>query len=177
MIQLKEFNMPPFMLALQEAIPAHVRPVVDYVWANKDLFIKWPQKQLLLMPGTTRESYHKYDQTVLEQMKKAGIKPNTLSNGPALAVFALAGGERPFRASNKKQWTIHHIYDGQFPHSAPANSTHAVKNGDYFTDSAGLVAIHPVADALADEVPYFAWLLRYEAFLRYGFDPDNAFVG
>lgn len=168
--------MPPFMLELQEAILSDVHPVVDYVWANKDAFIKWPQKQLLLMPGTTRENYHKYDQTVLEQMRKAGIKPNTLSNGPAIAVFALAGGERPFRANSRKQWTIHHIYDSQFPYSLSEISTHAVKHGNYFTEAAGLVAIHPIADALADEVPYFAWLLRYEAFLKFGFDPDKAFV-
>lgn len=168
--------MPPFMLELQDAVPAHVRSVLNYVWANKDAFIKWPQKQLLLMPGTIRVNYHKYDQAVLEQTRKAGVKPDTRSNGPAIVVFALAGGERPFRASNKKQWTIHHIYDGKFPHSSSELSIHAVKHGNYFTEAAGLVAIHPVADALADEVPYFAWLLRYEAFLRFGFDPDSAFV-
>ena len=44
-----------------------------------------------------------------------------------------------------------------------------------FTEAAGLVAIHPLADALADEVPYFAWLLRFEAYQRYGFDPDGVF--
>jgi len=38
--------------------------------------------------------------------------------------------------------------------------------------SAGLVAIHPVAEALKDEYFYFAWLLRHEAFLRFKYDPD-----
>ena len=37
---------------------------------------------------------------------------------------------------------------------------------------AGLVAIHPIAEALKDEYFYFAWLLRHEAFLRFGYDPD-----
>jgi hypothetical protein len=45
-----------------------------------------------------------------------------------------------------------------------------------FTHSAGLVAVHPLADALADEVPYFAWLLRSEAFRRFRFDPDGVFA-
>jgi hypothetical protein len=45
----------------------------------------------------------------------------------------------------------------------------------YFTQSAGLVAIHPVADALADEFAVFAWRLRAEAFLRFGYDPEGAF--
>ena len=73
------------------------------------------------------------------------------------------------------QWSIHHVYDGKFP--APGRrTTHAVKEGRYFTEAAGLVAIHPIADVLADEVPYFAWLLRREAFERFGFDPDDVFT-
>ena len=51
-------------------------------------------------------------------------------------------------------------------------SLHAVKDGRRFTQSAGLVAIHPIAEALKDEYLYFAWLLRHEAFLRFGYDPD-----
>ncbi len=47
--------------------------------------------------------------------------------------------------------------------------------GDDFTEAAGLVAIHPVADALADDLAYCAWLLRHEAYLRFGFDPDRVF--
>ncbi len=43
------------------------------------------------------------------------------------------------------------------------------------TQSAGLAATRPVAEALKDEYVYFAWLLRYEAFLRFGYDPDAAF--
>jgi hypothetical protein len=169
--------MPPFMLKLEEDIPFHVRPVVNYVWTNKDLFIKWPYKKILMMPGTIRENYHKYDQVLIDKLKNAGVKPDSRSNGPAISAFYLAGGERPFRASGRKQWTIHHIYDGQFPVSLATISTRAVMHGDYFTDSAGLVAIHPIADALADETAFFAWLLRYEAFLRFGFDPDNVFTG
>ena len=39
----------------------------------------------------------------------------------------------------------------------------------------GLTATHPVAEALADEDFRFAWLLRREAFLRFGYDPDAVF--
>jgi hypothetical protein len=45
----------------------------------------------------------------------------------------------------------------------------------HFTQSAGLVAIHPIADALADEFGVFAWRLRAEAFLRFGHDPEGVF--
>lgn len=41
--------------------------------------------------------------------------------------------------------------------------------------SAGLVAIHPMADVLADEFGVFAWRLRAEAFRRFGYDPEGAF--
>jgi hypothetical protein len=39
----------------------------------------------------------------------------------------------------------------------------------------GLVAIHPIAEALKDEYSCFAWLLRREAYLRFGCDPDGVF--
>jgi len=50
-----------------------------------------------------------------------------------------------------------------------------MQNGKHFTQSAGLVAIHPIAEALKDEYFYFSWLLRYEAFLRFNYDPDGVF--
>ena len=54
-------------------------------------------------------------------------------------------------------------------------SLHAVKNGKHFTQAAGLVAVHPIAESLKDEYFHFAWLLRREAFLRFGYDPDAVF--
>jgi len=52
---------------------------------------------------------------------------------------------------------------------------HATKKVCHFTQSAGLVAVHPIADALADEFPFFTWLLRAEAFVRFKYDPDGVF--
>lgn len=89
--------------------------------------------------------------------------------------YLLAGGDRPDRVKLNKKWSIHHIYDGSFKAKGMNRIIRAVNEGNYFTESSGLVAVHPVADALADEVPYFAWLLRFEAFQRYGFDPDGVF--
>lgn len=50
-----------------------------------------------------------------------------------------------------------------------------MKDGQLFTEAAGLVALHPVADSLADECAYFAWWLRQQAYERFGFDPDRVF--
>jgi hypothetical protein len=52
---------------------------------------------------------------------------------------------------------------------------HATKDCNHFTQSAGLIAAYPVADALSDEFPFFAWLLRAKAYIRFGYDPDRAF--
>jgi hypothetical protein len=127
------------------------------------------------MPGTVRVKYHYYSPEQLTQIKAARIRPDTRSNGTAIMAYALAGGRRPGRASGREQWCIHHIYDGRYPAPEAASCTRAVTHGAYFTEAAGLVAIHPVADALADELAYFAWLLRHEAFCRFGFDPDGVF--
>jgi phenylalanine-4-hydroxylase len=47
----------------------------------------------------------------------------------------------------------------------------------HFTHTAGLVAVHTVAEALKDGRFYFAWLLRHEAFLRFDYDPDAVLSG
>ena len=149
--------------------------IVDAVWNNGDRYIRWPKRSFLFIPGRTRERYHKYTDEQKEMIRQAGVTPDSRSNGPAIMAFLLAGGERPSRIAPGRQWSVHHIYDGQFPAPGREKTTHAVKDGRYFTEAAGLVAVHPVADALADEVPYFAWLLRLEAFKLFDFDPDGVF--
>ncbi len=155
--------------------PAHVLEVADQIWACRQLFICWPKRALLFMPGTTRVRYHQYTDEQMWTLHEAGINPDTRSNGPAIMAYLLAGGKRPERVSPGRKWSIHHIYDGKFPWPERASTTHSVRDGLCFTEAAGLVAVHPIADALADEVPYFAWLLRQEAFERFGFDPDIIF--
>lgn len=70
---------------------------------------------------------------------------------------------------------MHHIYSGKFPYGAGRQTLHAAKHELHFTQSAGLVAVHPVADALCDELPCFSWLLRGMAFERFRYDPDSVF--
>lgn len=161
---------------LRHSTPAHIREIVERVWDHKDLFVRWPKRALLFMPGTVRVKYHKYTAEQRRLLREADIKPDGRSNGPAVMAFRLAGGQRPTRVAPGRDWSVHHVYDGKFPARGTADTTHAVRDGKYFTEAAGLVAIHPIADALADEVPYFAWLLRREAFERFAFDPDGVFV-
>jgi len=89
---------------------------------------------------------------------------------------AFGADQGPFCISNiTTGWHIDHIYDGKFPWPTRNRSLHAVKNGNHFTQAAGLVAIHPVAEVLKDEYSHFAWLLRREARRRFGYDPDGIF--
>ena len=149
--------------------------VCDIVQANADEFISWPSESLVLLPGVARNvRYHQYPDAVAARLQAAGIRPNTLSNGPAICAFLLAGGVRPMRNTGTG-WHIHHIYDGRFSHPGRETTTHAVQDGRYFTASAGLVAMHPISDAMAHEYSDFAWWLRRQAFERFDFDPDGVF--
>lgn len=163
-----------FVAELRRKIPAQYLSIIDTVWTQPHDFLRWPERAFLFSPGAVRDPYHKYSAEQVAQIKAAGVAQDTRSNGPAIMAFAIAGGERPKGAVGNKQWTIHHIYDGKHP--VPGNRcSHAVKTGHLFSEAAGLVAAHPIADSLADEFAYFAWLLRREAFVRFAFDPDQVF--
>ena len=100
---------------------------------------------------------------------------DTRPNGPAIAAFEIAGGIRPLRFGSTNRWSIHHMYSAKFPYIDRFDSLHATKDGVHFTQTAGLVAMHPIADAMSDEYPFFSWYLRALAFERFGYDPDRVF--
>jgi len=152
------------------------RKIINEVWEHRTKYIQWPAKAILLWPGCVRvrESYKYPDEIKNEAKSKRVPIDSRQGNGPAIMSFLLAGGKRPKR-SNNQGWHIGHIYDRKFPWKMEGKTLHAVKDGNHFTQSAGLVAIHPVAEALADEYFYFAWLLRHEAFVRFNYDPDMVF--
>jgi hypothetical protein len=162
--------------SFRSSTPPHILDITDRVWARKNLFVLWSKICLLFIPDAVRVKYHQYTTEQKGRLGDAGITPDSRSNGPAIIAYRLGGGERPHRISPRRDWSIHHIYDGKFPAHGASASTHAVNDGRYFTEAAGLVAVHLIADALADEVAYFAWLLRRKAFDRFGFDPDGVFT-
>jgi hypothetical protein len=138
--------------------------------------VQWPQRAELLWAGCDRTAkYHNYPDVLKRLFRQQRIMCDARSNGPAVMAHVLAGGHRPKR-SGAHEWTIHHLYDGTFPYAGCTRPPlRAVLDGHHFTQSAGLVAIHPVADALADEFGVFAWRLRAKAFLLFGYDPEGAF--
>lgn len=138
-------------------------------------FVRMPKRARLLLPRRVRDKYHSYPRSIKEEAKAAGVGLDGRTNGPAVAAYRLAGGTRPPRFGSKNSWSIHHIYSGKFPYVDRTDTLHAVKAGAHFTQSAGLVAVHPLADQACDEYPFFAWLLRARAYKRFGYDPDKVF--
>jgi len=163
--------------------PASVRSVVSTVCTNLDDFVSWPQEAILLWDGCDRipesgkkQKYFRFPEP-LKALKKQHklVALDTRQNGPAIAAFLIAGGKRHSRFGSRNSWHIHHLYSGKFPHLIDGVTVHAVKDGRHFTQSAGLVAVHPIADGMCDEFPFFTWYLRAEAFRRFGYDPDCVF--
>jgi hypothetical protein len=140
------------------------------ICTDPEQFFEWPQVGALLWPGCVRtqnDGEHNYPEGIILYLARLGLKPDTRTNGPAIVSFLTAGGKRPNWGN--EGWHIHHIFDGT------EGLRHSVHDGDLFTHSAGLVAAHPVAHHLAHQSALLKWLLRREAFLRFGFDPDGKF--
>ncbi len=153
------------------------------IWRQRETYIRWPRHKRLLWDGLVRHpggksrSCYVYSPDLETEIVQAGYKPDRRNNGPAIHAFQLAGGERPRRPyPSKWGWTIHHIYDGQHRRRRNEPVPRAVKEKQLFTEAAGLVAVHPFADYVAMNVPLLAWLLRWEAFRRFNFDPMNIFT-
>lgn len=143
--------------------------------SDLDSWVKFPVDSVLLWPGCNRDQkQHQWPRHLTYKLKKSGIAPYNRANGPALSSYLFAGGERPLRTDDSG-WSVHHLYSGKFPHPGKTETLHAVKNGSHFTMSAGLVAVHPIADAMADEYACFSWYLRAKAFQLFDYDPDQVF--
>ena len=160
---------------------APVNGVICQVLDHLDEFVKFPKKSVLLWKGCDRigrvTKKHDYPVALKKVLAIERVVRDVRSNGPAITSFLFAGGERPARNQPGRGWNIHHLYDGKITYHGRESSLHAVKDGNHFTQSAGLVAVHPVADALCDEVPAFAWYLRGLSLQKFGYDPDGVYPG
>ncbi len=141
------------------------------ILTDPEQFFQWPQLSALFWPGCVRtenDGEYIFPAELVTHLERLGLKLDTRTNGPAINSFQAAGGKRPNWGN--QGWHIHHIFDGT------EGSPHAVRDGNHFTHSAGLVAAHPVAHHLAHQSDLLKWLLWREAFLRFGFDPSGNFV-
>lgn len=155
------------------------------IWLNQHAYFKWTKKENNFVLSTEwtrkrdpyRDDLYDYSPEMIEKCQRAGVQADGRSNGPAIVTYLVAGGSRPMREDPPTWgWSIHHIYDGKFP--APhqrGRVLNAVQVAGEFTNSRGLVAAHPVADFVAANSRLLAWLLRWEAFRRFKYDPDKIF--
>jgi hypothetical protein len=150
------------------------------LWKEKTFWFRWPKQAMLLQPGWIRDSdgsktdCYPYDAELKHRLKQKKLKPDGRNNGPAILSFLMAGGKRP--VCGDEGWPIHHIYDGRaLVPDAQRKILHAVKSGEHFTHSGGLVALHPAAHLAVHQSEFLAWLLRREAYIRFGYDPDGIF--
>ncbi|MFA6020915.1 MAG: hypothetical protein WC722_11695 [Rhodospirillales bacterium] len=156
--------------------PVAHKDVVGLVLGSIDDFIRWPSRAVLLWEGATRNvKYHSYPDTIADIARRSGVSLDRRTNGPAIASFRIAGGERPKRFGSRNGWSVHHLYSGKFPYIDRPQTLHAAYDSCHATQSAGLVAVHPVADQMCDEYPFFAWYLRAKAFMKFGYYPDDVF--
>lgn len=160
----------------------HLQEIVLKICLDIEYLCNFPKKAILLWADCDRrpiskskQRYHSFPVTIKTLAKEKNIYLDARPNGPAIAAFEIAGGKRPQRYGSNNKWHIHHLYSGKFPYIGKEQTLHASKEHLHFTQSAGLVALHPLADALADEIPAFTWLLRYKAYKKFGYDPDKAF--
>jgi hypothetical protein len=150
------------------------------LWREKDSWFRWPKESAVLQRGWkrhgdgNRDDCYRYNPELIQRLKQKNLKPDGRNNGPAILSFLMAGGQRPVLGD--EGWPIHHIYDGQAvnPYTR-AKILHAVQDEDHFTHSAGLVALHPAAHFVAHQSKLLAWLLRWEAFCRFKYDPNKIF--
>lgn len=156
--------------------------IVRILLSNIEEYVRWPKEPLLLWSECDRIPlrgerlrYHRYPASIKAHAKKLSVYLDSRGNGPAIAAFEFAGGVRPDRTGNKNKWHIHHIYSGKFPYVGAETTTHSVKDRFHFSQSAGLCSLHPILDSICDEYASFAWLLRYESYKRFGYDPDCVF--
>ena len=157
--------------------PEPERLAVAELVSKTNYFVRWAKRAELLWDGCIRARFHSYPEALRSAAKQAGFRLDARSNGPAIAAFLLAGGERPVRDDNGQGWSIHHLYDGKFPFETKDETLHAVKDGTQFTQSAGLIAVHPLFDRAIEIYPEIALTMRLEAMQRFSYDPDGAFGG
>lgn len=89
---------------------------------------------------------------------------------PDRFAFAFARGQHP------NDWTFHHLYDGILPFHGQRKTLDARKHGRHFTETAGMVTVHPLVQELYDHRACIRRTLRARSFTQFKYDPDEDFA-
>jgi len=171
-----------FEKEVEDLEPDCFKEIIMKVFINYPELCQFSKRPLLLLDGCDRKpeegkkmKYHSFPKEIKDWAKEKNIYLDSRRNGPAVAAFELADGLRPLRYGSNNKWHIHHLYSGKFPYFEKTETLHAAKSGVHFTQSAGLIAVHPILDAVCDESPAFTWFLRFLSWKKFGYDPDWVF--
>src|SRR4051812_47586855 len=72
-------------------------------------------------------------------------------------------------------WRLRHLYDGRFVFEGREWSSNALAERYHFTQSAGMILLHPVIAKLWERCGSIVKSLRARAFVEFGHDPDEYF--
>ncbi len=104
---------------------------------------------------------------------------STYPNHPAFVAFRFAGGVLPQTTQNEP-WVLRHLYDGLHPienlptlNCLSVRPQDFVRSGDHYTQTAGMVAVHPIVNHLWRVCPAMVHTLRARAFAKFRYDPDK----
>ncbi len=93
----------------------------------------------------------------------------------AAAGFRYGGGVVPQAPPEADGWKTRHLYAGA-PALAAGVAFDATRDPNHYTQSAGIVAVHPVVDHLMALHPCMVFTLRWRAFDAFRYDPANYFA-
>ena len=107
--------------------------------------------------------------------------PEALNPGPhngwpfAVAAFKYAGGNVPQAVPGADCWHLVHVYEALTRYAA-GNQEEAHRAAKHYTQSANLVALHPVVQHLMAQYPCIVNTLQHRIFDAFGYDPANLFA-
>ena len=111
------------------------------------------------------------EKALTRELKERGIScTEKCPVHPDRFAFEFAGGECP------PGWSLHHLYDGVFPFPGRKRVIDARKHGKHFTQTAGIVAVHPVVQEVYDHYACIRRTLRARSFIEFQYDPDHYFA-
>ena len=94
------------------------------------------------------------------------------SRNPAFTAFRYAGGHAP-QTPQGEPWVLRLLYSGEQPFVGRTATLTCPEEGNHFTQTAGMVAVHPAIHQLWNTCPAVAHTLRARAFALFGYDPDG----
>ena len=93
----------------------------------------------------------------------------------AVAAFKYGGGNIPQTAAGAEKWELIHLYE-ILTRLSPDNRDDTPGAVNHFTQSAALVAVHPVVYHLKREHPCIVTTLQARAFTKFRYDPKRCFA-